>query len=165
VEGVGDAGGQVPLRGRRPEARHVEVRLGGVGTVLGEELGDELLAARVVDEPRLDVGEDGGIALHGEVVLRLPRVEGRERLLEQVAGERRQRDRRRPGREDEQLAGIQLLPSPVLRHRRVHVHGRHVSPPAVRPVAGLPTLLPTERDEGEAPAPGSDRSVTCSLGP
>ena len=72
-------------------------------------LPEQLLGLVVVDERRLQRRADLHVVLDGHLVLRQPRVDPAERVLDHVAGVLDQRERARARREDEELPVVEPL--------------------------------------------------------
>ena len=69
----------------RAQPRNVEVRLLDIAADLGEQLPDQLLRSRVMDEPRLEVGEDLRVLLRRALILRDGWIVRSEDLLGHLA--------------------------------------------------------------------------------
>ena len=90
--------------------------------------GDQFLGLRVVNEPRLDRGEDLDEPFDRHVVLRRQRGVRGKGLFQQLLGEAAERLQRRPRAVDEQVTGVELFPPLIIRHRRIDVDGSHDEP-------------------------------------
>ena len=112
----------------RTQTGNVEVRSRRVATHLAKQGTDRLLRLGMVDEPRLEVGEDRGVLRRRHVILRELRLVRREGLFAQPAGKRAQRGRPFTRCMDEQIPGIQATPPLVVGARRVRVHSGHEAP-------------------------------------
>src|SRR5207237_9079530 len=84
VEGVGDPRREIAAVRGRADPRDVELRVVEVTAHLVEEAADEPLALGMVNEARLQLGEDCDVVLDGEALLRPPRIERREGRLRQA---------------------------------------------------------------------------------
>jgi hypothetical protein len=66
---------------RRPHSGHVTIRLLEIAAELTEDPGKQLLARRVVNEPRFEVGQDRDVLLGREAELRQLGIERPESFL------------------------------------------------------------------------------------
>src|SRR3954452_15955532 len=94
MKGVSDPGGQVVVARGGPQPGEIEVRLLWAAAVCPEDVADARARDGVVDEARLEFGQQRRVFGHRHEALCGLRVEGRERLFEQ-----------RPSEVDESEAG------------------------------------------------------------
>jgi len=86
----------------------------------------------VVDEPRLELGEQGREVVDIHLVLGPLRVEVTEGLLDQPTGEVDEGERARAGPVDHHLPAVQVFPPSGVVERRVRQHRGHLVPPPDR---------------------------------
>ena len=112
----------------RPQPRHVEVRPLHVAADVVEQFADQLLRARMVDEPRLEVFQDRGILLGGHEVLRDGGVVRSKRLFAQLPCECGEAAGARRRRAHEEVTPVQQTPARVVLMRGVDVDRSHQIP-------------------------------------
>src|SRR5579885_2604092 len=128
VECVGNACGQISCVRGRAQPRHVKIRLFQIAVDLGEQLLNQLLAARVMNEFGLQFRQNRGVPVHRQMVLRVARVQRRERLLGHVRGELAERQGTRRGVENDQLAVVQHFAPRFVRNLGFEEYSVHCSP-------------------------------------
>jgi hypothetical protein len=80
----------------RAQPWYVEVRREWIASKVDEQVLQESLAGRMVDEPRLDLAKDFREPVHRQLVLRNPRIERSEGGFHELAREIAHRERGRP---------------------------------------------------------------------
>src|SRR5262245_57251835 len=104
--GIGNAGREVVFRIRNPQARHILIGLVWVALEIEQNLSQQLACLRVVDELRLEAGENVDRFLHRQGAMRMAWIARRKGRLNQAARERYERQCRTGGWQDQQVAAI-----------------------------------------------------------
>ena len=125
VELIGKAGVQIFTMRHRPQPRDIEVGLLDIAAQLGEQPADLLFAARVVDEPGLQVGQDLDVRLGVHALLGDLRIIGARTPLRSSRWQCRTASRALARGEREQVTLEEQLPTRFVIDCRLNVHRRH----------------------------------------
>ena len=150
VECVGNSGCQVVLARRRAHSRNIKIGVLRVAARFRKDLLNALLGARVVNESRLQIGEQCCILLHRHLVLCELGIFPFESVLDHLSSEGDQFFCPRRSGVDEQLSAVQQIAPLIVTDCGIKKNGVH----EVAPREGGGELLavrPDRRCDGQRP--------------
>ena len=125
MKGIGDAGSQITVAGRRAHARHVEIGQLRIAAPLRQDGLNAFFGTGMMDERRLEFREHCHVFLHRHLILGRDGVEAGKGFFDQLPGQLDEGQGGGGGGIDEELAGVEGGSSLVVGEGGVVVDGVH----------------------------------------